>query len=328
MNTTPFQNSVNRNSALIILMLLACFAVFQKTEAVSPAPDGGYPNFTTAEGQKALFSLTTGVGNTAVGWFSLFSNADTSFNTATGAGALLFNTADENTAVGAAALLFNTTGFNNTAIGAAALLNNVGGARNNAVGSSALNENVTGPLNNAHGSGALFSNTSSCCNNAFGDDALSNSTGFGNTAIGDLAGIGVTTHNNIIAIGAGVSGVDTALGEVDNSCYIGNISGASVDAGAFNFVLVDADGKLGTVAVDANGNKMAVSTPQGVQPQAMLRKVEEQAASIAALKATVAQQQKGMEILTAQLKEEAAQIQKVSAQLEASKPAPQVVNNP
>jgi uncharacterized coiled-coil protein SlyX len=46
------------------------------------------------------------------------------------------------------------------------------------------------------------------------------------------------------------------------------------------------------------------------------------------LQATVAQQQKGMEVLTAQLKEQAAQIQKVSAQLEASKPPPQVVNNP
>jgi hypothetical protein len=32
--------------------------------------------------------------------------------------------------------------------------------------------------------------------------------------------------------------------------------------------------------------------------------------------------------LTARLDEQAAQIQKVSAQLEASKPAPQVVNNP
>ena len=57
------------------------------------------------------------------------------------------------------------------------------------------------------------------------------------------------------------------------------------------------------------------------------KKVEEQQASIAELKSTVAQQQKGMEVLTAQLKEQAAQIQKVSAQLEASEPAPQVVNN-
>ena len=41
----------------------------------------------------------------------------------------------------------------------------------------------------------------------------------------------------------------------------------------------------------------------------------------------IAQQQKGMEVLTAQLKEQAAQIQKVSAQLELSKPAPQTVLN-
>jgi uncharacterized coiled-coil protein SlyX len=65
------------------------------------------------------------------------------------------------------------------------------------------------------------------------------------------------------------------------------------------------------------------------------RKVEEQEASITHLKstvakqeATIAQQQKGMDAVTARLNEQAAQIQKVSAQLEASKPAQQVVNNP
>ena len=56
-------------------------------------------------------------------------------------------------------------------------------------------------------------------------------------------------------------------------------------------------------------------------------KVEEQQASIADLKSTVASQQKEMQVLTAQLTEQAAQIQKVSAQLEASKPAPKVVTN-
>ena len=54
------------------------------------------------------------------------------------------------------------------------------------------------------------------------------------------------------------------------------------------------------------------------------RKVEDQQANIAELKSTVAQQQKGMEVLTAQLKEQAAQIQKVSAQLEVGKPATKV----
>ena len=58
------------------------------------------------------------------------------------------------------------------------------------------------------------------------------------------------------------------------------------------------------------------------------KKVEEQQSSIAELKSTVAEQQKGMEVFTTQLREQAAEIQNVSAQLEASKPAPQVVNNP
>ena len=55
------------------------------------------------------------------------------------------------------------------------------------------------------------------------------------------------------------------------------------------------------------------------------RKAQEQETAITQLKkdlgATVAQ-------LTARLDEQASQIQKMNAQLEASKPAPQVVNNP
>jgi hypothetical protein len=42
----------------------------------------------------------------------------------------------------------------------------------------------------------------------------------------------------------------------------------------------------------------------------------------------VEEQEKWIDALTAQLKEQAAQIQKVSARLEATKPAPRVVNNP
>jgi septal ring factor EnvC (AmiA/AmiB activator) len=44
--------------------------------------------------------------------------------------------------------------------------------------------------------------------------------------------------------------------------------------------------------------------------------------------ANTAQQQKEIQAVTASLKEQASQIQKVSAQIEAIKPAPQVVNNP
>ena len=58
------------------------------------------------------------------------------------------------------------------------------------------------------------------------------------------------------------------------------------------------------------------------------RKVQEQDCKLKEQEATIAQQQRGMEAVTARLNEQASQIQKVSAQLEASKPAPQVVNNP
>ena len=54
-------------------------------------------------------------------------------------------------------------------------------------------------------------------------------------------------------------------------------------------------------------------------------KIDSQQASLTELKATVAQQAKGMEVLTAQLKEQAAQIQRVSAQVEMSKTAPRTV---
>jgi hypothetical protein len=61
------------------------------------------------------------------------------------------------------------------------------------------------------------------------------------------------------------------------------------------------------------------------------RKVEQQQAIIAELKATVAQQQKDFRAtvaqLTARLEDQASQIQKVSAQLEVSRPAPQVAEN-
>ena len=109
-------------SPLLITLTLLCFGFFPKAQAVVPPPDGCYPNFTTAEGCKALQSLTTGSANTAIGWYSLFGTSSGNFNTAVGAGALDLNTADNNTAVGVAALLLNTTGFENTGVGTDALV--------------------------------------------------------------------------------------------------------------------------------------------------------------------------------------------------------------
>jgi len=57
------------------------------------------------------------------------------------------------------------------------------------------------------------------------------------------------------------------------------------------------------------------------------QKGQEQDATIAQLKSAVAEQQKKMKALTAALREQAAQIQKVNARLEAEKAAPRVVSN-
>jgi len=106
---------------ILVGLVFVWFTIASIAQAVNPAPDGGYPGGNTAEGQNALFSLSSGTYNAAVGFLSLQSSTTGSLNTAIGAGALLANTADQITAVGAAALLSNTTGEANTANGAFAL---------------------------------------------------------------------------------------------------------------------------------------------------------------------------------------------------------------
>ena len=69
---------------LLISLVFVCFGVSPTAQAVDPPPDGGYPNQNTAEGEDALFSLTTGVDNTANGWEALFNNTTGFFNTAIG----------------------------------------------------------------------------------------------------------------------------------------------------------------------------------------------------------------------------------------------------
>ena len=98
-----------------------------------------------------LVLSTTGAGNTALGWRSLFLDTTGSFNTGVGGGALVLNNADSNTAVGAAALLLNTTGTQNTAVGTDALVFNDSGSANTATGYFALMNNTTGGSNTAVG---------------------------------------------------------------------------------------------------------------------------------------------------------------------------------
>jgi hypothetical protein len=147
--------------------------------AVVPSRDGGYPGFNTVEGQKALFSLASGQGNTAVGWFTLERLITVNFNTAIGAAALSLNTADQNTVTGTAALFLNTTVFQNKANGAFARLHKTDGSDNTAIDFQALPNNTAGVNNTAIGV------------NTLGDIT----TGSGNTAIAaDLNRIDVDEH--------------------------------------------------------------------------------------------------------------------------------------
>ena len=423
----------------MILSVLATFALLPQMQAapqVAPPPDGCYPGFTTAEGCNALALLTTGAGNTGVGWYSLFSGSTNNYNTGLGAGTLVLNTGDSNTAVGAAALLLNTTGVNNTGIGTDALVfndtgnnntalgvfalgsnttgnantaigggsqnGNIDGGGNTAVGALSLSANLHGTLNTAvgiaalqnnvannntaTGAGALNQNTSGAANTAVGlnalqhnvigggnvavgNQALVDSTAGFNTAVGNNAGMAVTTAHNVIAIGS--PGAD-----VSDSCFIGNIFGVTT-VGIPLPALVDPAGQLGTLSsserfkkdikpidklsegilalkpVTFHYKKDKANNPQfgliaeevaKVNPDLIVRDKNgeiytvrydavnamllneflKEHKKVQDLEGTVAQQQKGMEVLTAQLKEQAAQIQKVSAQVEMAKPATKV----
>jgi hypothetical protein len=202
-------------------LALACFALVQNTQAVSPPPDGGYPGANTAEGTDALFSLTSGIANTAVGFNALHdnttgthnvaigssalaSNTTGSFNMAVGTDALRDNTASFNLAIGFRVGFMNTTGSHLTGIGAAALRNNTTGASNTAIGADALRENTTGFENTAIGDAALSNNDSAAANTAVGAFALFNShtiTAGRNTAIGWKALFNDTTGDENTAVG-------------------------------------------------------------------------------------------------------------------------------
>jgi hypothetical protein len=239
-----------RLGLLLLPLALAFFALSQTARAVSPAPDGGYPNGNTAEGDNALLSLTTGAYNTAIGFDALVFNKTGSYNTATGSLALFsntgnFNTADGfealfsnttgyfNTASGFQALLSNTTGHDNTATGLQALFSNTTGSDNTAIGFQALLHNTLGSSNTgassnntAVGSQALFSNTQGGANTAVGYNALFSNTGTpsgsGNTAIGFQALVFNTGSVNI-ALGQN-AGINLTTG--DNNIDIGNFGAA------------------------------------------------------------------------------------------------------
>ena len=311
----------------------------------------------TATGAGALLS-NTGGNNTAIGAFALFSNVGPGNNTAVGADALFHNTgtgtfSTENTATGANALYSNTTGITNTANGAFALYRNSSGNDNTAVGDAALFNNSTAFGNTAVGYAALLNSTGGS-NTALGDHAGTNATtGDGNVYIGaNMQGVAAEFNTTYIK-NVYNSQATARVVYVNSDNKIGTLSSSrrykedikpmdqasealfalepvtfrykkEIDrARALSFGLIaeevaeispdlitrDRDGKPETVRYDAV-NAMLLN--EFLKEH---RKNEEQ-------EATIARQQKQIEAL-------AADLQKISAQIEISKALGQTaVNNP
>jgi hypothetical protein len=306
----------------------------------------GHASRNTAVGGAALFSDTSGFENTAVGALALWSNT----------------TGYLNTAIGDNALFGNTVGFQNTAIGGLALVNNITGNVNIAIGSLALYGNSTGGGNTAVGEQALFDNQSGNYNIALGYAAGTRTTGSNNIVIGDN---GVEGESNTLRIGgggftgpttaafiAGISGT-AVVGDavvVDGNGQLGTVASSARFKKNIKPMDKTSEAILGLKPVSFQYRSDSKGTPQfgliaeevaKVNPDLVVRNRNDEIYSVRyeAVNAmllneflkehsTVQELKTEIAALTTTVKEQAAQIQKVSAQLEASKPAPQVVNNP
>ena len=197
------------------LFASACFAFSPTAQGI--CQQGCLTNQNTVVGENALVS-NTGFENTAIGFQALLSNTIGNFNTANGFQALLRNTTgNNNTANGTGALQFNTNGTENTATGVDALFANTTGGNNTAAGAFALANDTTGSDNTATGEEALENNTTGSSNIAIGSNAGRNLTTGSNNV--DIGNVGVAGEANTTRIGT--QGTQRAT-------FIAGISGASI----------------------------------------------------------------------------------------------------
>jgi hypothetical protein len=306
----------------------------------------------TATGYLALSSNTTGDQNTASGYRALYSNTAGNFNTAYGTFALDSNTTGGgNTAIGDSALRNNIDGSSNTAIGNGALLSNIG-INNTAIGENALSGNTIGSSNIALGVSAGSNLTDGSGNIDIGNAGVA--TEAGTIRIGTS---GVQTRTFIAGIseatvtGAGiVVAADGQLGVAPSSQRfkdeIKSMDKASEALLALRPVTfhykkeIDPQGssQWGLVAEEVekvNPNLVVRDKerkPYSVrydQVNAMLlneflkahRKVEQQDHKLWEQEAAIVELKKEMAGLATTVKEQAAQIQKVSTELAAASPS-------
>ena len=302
----------------------------------------------TAIGYAALYDNTTGYNNTATGVQALNKNTTGYNNMANGASALDRNTTGNfNTANGFAALNRNATGSSNTADGAAALFENTTGKNNTATGNQALNKNTTGNFNIALGSGAGSSLTNGSNNIDIGNEGVAGEQR--TIRIGSSSGSSSQTRTFVAGIsGARLTGAavvvntDGQLGTTTSSKRfkdevkpMDKASEAILALKPVTFhykkeIDPERTPQFGLVAEEVEKVNPALVLPdkegkpytvryEAVNAMLLNEFLKEHRA--------VQGQQKEIDALKAELKEQKALIQKVSAQLELSKPAPQTVLN-
>jgi uncharacterized coiled-coil protein SlyX len=301
-------------------------------------------NQNTATGLRALTNDTNGGFNTAVGALSLFSNTSGFFNSATGAYSLAHNTdANYNTANGYGALYYNTEGQYNTATGFGALYRNVSGGGNTANGYGTLAANTTGSNNTALG---IFSGSGVTTANGVIAIGSSGANVSNSCFIGNIFGTTVSGGTAVFINSFGQLGTVSSSRRFKNDIKpMDNASEAilALKPVTFHYKRDTKDTtQFGLIAEDVaelspdlvvRDEKGEIYTVRYDAVNAMLlneflkehRTVQELKSTVAKQEARIAQQQKGMEVVTARLDEQQAQIQKVSAQLELSKPVPQMV---
>jgi hypothetical protein len=327
-------NKFQKATLLFIPLLLGCFAVSPMAQAIRLGPDRRNVGYNTAQGDLALQSLRTGATfNTAIGGSALSSDTTGSCNTATGTNALRINTTGmDNTADGVQALASLTAGSTNTALGYCAGINLTTGDKNIYIGNLGVSaESDTVRIGSANHTrvfmagiyGVTSSNGAAVYINPSGQLGTAPSSARFKEEIEPMD----KASEAILALKPVTFRYKHEF-DPDGIPQFGLVA-EEVEKVNRALVAYDDHGKPYTVRYEAvNAMLLNEFLKEHKKVEAQQATITEQQASIAELKSTVAQQQKGMEVLTAQFKEQAAQIQKVSAQLEASKPALQVVNNP
>jgi len=305
----------------------------------------------TASGDFALYSNTSGDDNTADGHFALFHNTAGPKNTATGHGALYGNTTGEaNTANGANALFKNTTGGNNTANGFNALLHITVGSGNIALGASAGTNLRTGNKNIDIGNAGVTDESNTIRIGNVANQSATFIAGISGATVAGGVGVIIDTNGHLGTVVSSerfkdsIKPMDKASEAILALKPVTFRYKKELDAkGIPQFGLVAEQVEKVNPDLVARDDQGKPYTVRYEAVNAMLlneflkehRKVEEQEATIIRL-------QKGMERVIARLEEQAAQIQKVSAQLatgrvrvaaatglEVSRPSPhEVANNP